>query len=391
MRYNFDELIERRNTGSVKYDLLENLFGKQELIPFWVADMDFRTPPFVTEEIGKKLRHGIFGYPIITDTFYQAIISWLLSRHGWPILRDWIVFSPGVVPAINLAVMAYTKPGDKIIVQPPVYFPFFSAVRNNERELVLNPLKEKDGRYLMDLEDLERKAREGAKMLIFCHPHNPVGRAWDKDELTGVLEICKKHGILILSDEIHSDLMLHGKKHIPFASLSSDAAANIVTFMAPSKTFNLAGLASSFLVISNSALRKNYTEMLERVHIGMGNTFGIAALEAAYLYGEDWLNQLLEYLEGNLEFLLRYLHDHLPVITPVVPEATYLVWLDFRKTGKNHQEIRNFLVQRAGLALNSGDSFGMGGEGFMRMNIACPRAVLEKGLHQLHIAMHSGI
>jgi cystathionine beta-lyase len=391
MKYNFDEIIERRNTGSVKYDLLENLYGNPELLPFWVADMDFRTPPFIIEAIRKKLSHGIFGYPVITESFYQAVISWLSGRHGWPVLREWIVFSPGVVPALNLAVMAFTEPGDKIIVQPPVYFPFFSAVKNNGRELVLNPLRVKEGRYYMDLEDLERKAGDGARMLIFCHPHNPVGRVWSINELSKVSEICNKYGVLILSDEIHSDLMLHGRKHNPLASLGSDAAANTVTFMAPSKTFNLAGLASSFLVISNPSLRNSYSEMLERVHIGMGNTFGITALEAAYQDGDDWLNQLLDYLAGNLEYLINFLQTHLPLITPVIPEATYLVWLDFRKTGMNQQEIKKFLVQKAGLALNSGDTFGIGGEGFMRMNIACPRSVLELGLHQLYKAMQSAI
>jgi cysteine-S-conjugate beta-lyase len=390
MIYNFDEIIERRNTDSVKYDLLGKLFGRQDLLPFWVADMDFRTPPFITEAIGNKLRHGIFGYPVISDTFYQSIIRWLFSRHDWAISSDWIVFSPGVVPALNLAIMAYTKPGDKIIIQPPVYFPFFSAIQNNKRELILNPLRENQGRYLIDLEDLERKARDGAKMLIFSHPHNPVGRAWSREELEEIAGICKKHGVLILSDEIHSDLMLHEKKHIPLASLNSETAAITVTFMAPSKTFNLAGLASAFLIISNPSLKKSYAEVLERVHIGMGNTFGIAALEAAYMDGEDWLNQLLTYLAGNLNFLLYYLQHNLPMITPVIPEATYLVWLDFRKTGLNQEGIKNFLVQKAGLALNSGDSFGEGGEGFMRMNIACPRAFLEKGLNQLQKAMLSG-
>ncbi|MFN8209023.1 MAG: PatB family C-S lyase [Bacteroidales bacterium] len=390
MKYNFDEIIERGNTGCVKYDLLESLYGKKDLLPFWVADMDFRTPPPVAEVIEKKLRHGIYGYPVITDNFYQAIIHWLTRRHGWQAMREWIVFTPGVVPAINLAVMAYTKPGDKIIVQPPVYFPFFSAVKNNERELVFNPLREEEGRYFMDLEDLERKAGNGARILIFCHPHNPVGRAWTIDELSEVSRICKKYGLLILSDEIHADLMLHGRKHFPMASLDEETAAITVTFMAPSKSFNLAGLTSSFLVISNPSLRKNYMEILERVHIGMGNTFGLAALEAAYLGGEDWLNQLLEYLRGNLEFLLQYLRNNLPMITPVVPEATYLVWLDFRKTGMSQQAIVEFLVHKAGLALNSGGTFGPGGEGFMRMNIACPRATLEKGLRQLNSAMKSG-
>jgi cysteine-S-conjugate beta-lyase len=384
--YNFDEIIERRGSDCVKYDLLEPLFGKKDLLPFWVADMDFRTPDFIREAVKKRADHPIYGYTIKPEAYFQSIIEWIKKRYKWEIQQDWLSFSPGVVPALNLAIMAFTKPGDKIVVQPPVYFPFFSAVKNNHREIVYNQLLFSNGKYEVDLDDLERKARDGARMLILSHPHNPVGRSWSAEELKGIAEVCMRNGMLVLSDEIHSDLMLQGRKHTPLASLGDEFEKRTITCMAPSKTFNLAGLATSFLVIPDGELRAKYDETLEQVHVGMGNLFGTIALQAAYEKGEEWLGQLLAYLDQNLELFSSFLKDRIPAVNIIQPEATYMVWMDFRATGLDSKELRHFLVHKAGIALNEGGMFGPGGDGFMRWNIGCPRQTLLKGLEQLESA-----
>ncbi len=384
MNYNFDEIIDRRNTASVKYDLRGAYFGNENVIPMWVADMDFKTPSFVIDALRKRLEHEIMGYTFRPDSYYEAIIQWMKQRHNWAIQKDWISFSPGVVPALNMAVLAFTNPGDKIIVQQPVYFPFFSAIKNHNRTLVNNPLVIKNGRYYMDYDDLQMKIDSGAKMLILCNPHNPTGNAWTKEELQKLAGICMEKNILILSDEIHSDLVFEGNVHTPTASLSENISNNVITFMAPSKTFNLAGLSTSVVIGSNKKLLSKFNTVLENVHVGSGNIFGQVALEAAYTNGARWLDELMDYLKGNVEFLIQYLEKHIPQIKPVIPEATYMAWLDCRALGMNKDELKKFMIHEAGVGFSDGTLFGEEGEGFQRINLGCPRAVLKEALDKLY-------
>lgn len=384
MNYNFDEQVNREHTASVKYDLRKLLFGKEDVIPMWVADMDFKTPPFIIDAIKKRLNHEILGYTFRAESFNESVATWMHKRHGWNVEKDWICFSPGVVPSFNLAILAYTQPGDKIIVQKPVYFPFFPAIENHNRILVNNPLKLVNGRYEMDFEDLIRKIDDEVKMILFCSPHNPAGNVWKKEELEKLARVCLEKNILIVSDEIHSDLIFKGNNHIPTASLSNEIGDITITLAAPSKTFNTAGLSTSVLIISNKKLRKQYEKILENVHVGGGNIFGFIALEAAYNHGEEWLFQLMEYLQKNLDFLLEYFKNNIPQIKPVIPEATYMVWLDCREMGLKSYELKKHMIEKAELGLSEGITFGKEeGEGFMRMNFACPRVTLEKALTKL--------
>jgi cystathionine beta-lyase len=385
--YNFDKIIKRENTACVKYDLRKEFFGNDSILPLWVADMDFETPDFIREAILKRAAHPIYGYTFRTGDFSQSIIGWMRKRHQWEIKKEWVSFSPGVVPALNMAVLAFTKPGDKVIVQPPVYFPFFTAVKNHGRELVYNQLIEKDGRYEMDFEDLEKNADEKTRMLLLCHPHNPVGRLWSKQELETLVDICTRKNILIVSDEIHSDLMLNGNVHIPLATISQKAADISLTCIAPSKTFNLAGLSTSALIIPNENLKKEYEIILDHLHVGMGNLFGIISLETAYNHGEEWLDQLLPYLNQNLRLFNEFLITRIPKIKVIQPEATYLIWLDFRELGFKNKELKEFIIEKAGIGLNDGPSFGPGGDGFQRINIALPRQVLINALESLEKAV----
>lgn len=386
MRYNFDEIIDRRGTNCIKYDGLPFFFGANDILPVWVADMDFRTPSFIMEAIRKRLEHEILGYTFRGDGFSQSIINWLQTRHNWKVEKEWISFSPGVVSAITAMVIAFTEPGDKVIVQTPVYFPFFESVRGMKRRLVENPLKLKDGRYYFDLDDFEAKIDEKTKMLILCSPHNPGGMVWKRHELEALSEICKRNNILVVSDEIHSDLIFEGNTHIPFPMASEDAAQISVVCMAPSKTFNLAGLSTSFVVIRDPEKMKIYEKLMRTLHIHMGNIPGTIALEAAYTYGAEWLNQMMEYVEGNYRFLADFMKNNLPEVNVMKPEATYLVWMDFRAFGMNDKQLNKFLVEKAKVGLNNGGRFGRNGDGFMRINIGCPRSVVEEALTRIHKA-----
>ncbi len=388
MRYDFNEPVTRENTSCYKYDLRKKYFGTEDVIPMWVADMDFKTPPFIIDAIQKRLKHEILGYTFRSESFYESIIKWLRIIHGWEVKRDWIEFSPGVVPAINMAVLAFTNPGDKIIVQPPVYFPFFSSIKNNNRTLVNNPLILKNGRYYMDCKDLRSKVDDRVKMVILCSPHNPTGNVWTREELSELADICLNNNILILSDEIHSDLIFDGFKHIPTAALCKEIAGNTITCIAPSKTFNLAGLSTSVVISSNNKLIERYRRILNNIHVGNGNLFGNIAMEAAYNYGHDWLKNLMVYIHNNLKYLISYLAENIPVIKPVIPEATYLVWLDCRKLGMKSRELRKFLIEKAKLGLSDGPVFGAGGTGFQRMNIACPAEKLKLALTRLNKAIN---
>ena len=388
MKYNFDEVIDRTGTSCVKWDFAEKYFKEKNLLPMWVADMDFKTPDFIVEAVKKRAQHEIYGYTVKPESYFQSMIHWIKEKHKWTIEKDWIVFSPGIVPAVNLAVMAHTKPGDKIIVQPPVYFPFFSAVKDNGRQLIYNQLKLNNGRYNMDFEDLDNKIDHRTKMIIISNPHNPGGSAWTKDELSKLGEICLKHKILIISDEIHSDLVIPPHKHTVMANISKEIADITISMMAPSKTFNLAGMATSSVIISNPELRNDFQVMLDRVHVGMGNLFGMVASEAAYSHGKEWLGQMLDYVKGNLDYMESYIKENIPQIKMMRPEATYLVWLDFSGLGLSDADLKAFVLQKAKLGLNDGPVFGPGGKGFQRMNIACPRAIVEEAMSRLEKAIN---
>lgn len=386
-QYNFDEVIPRENTDCVKYDLRKLYFGTDDVIPMWVADMDFRTPDFIIEALKKRLEHEILGYSIRSKGFIRSITHWMKSKHGWKINPNWIGFSPGVVPAINMLVLALTSPGDKIIVQPPVYFPFFSAIDNNGRYRIDNPLAFHNGRLCIDFDDLRVKAK-GAKMIIISHPHNPGGSVWTKDELLQLGEICLENNILIVSDEIHSDLVFAPHKHIPLASISEEIGQQTITCNAPSKTFNLAGLATSYLIIPNKEILQRYNRMLnDELHLNMGNLPGAIALEAAYNFGDEWLGQVLAYIKANVDLVEDFCKKHLPEITPIIPESTYMIWLDCRKMGLEGDALKEFLIKKAKVGFNDGRVFGQGGDGFVRMNVACPRSLVLDALERVKNAM----
>jgi len=381
--YNFDEIIGRENTDCVKYDIRNAFFGTENLLPMWVADMDFRTPDFIVEALKTRLNHEILGYTFRGKDFNQSIINWIEKRHDWKIEGDWISFSPGVVPAVNMLVLALTQPGDKIIIQPPVYFPFFFAIEKNKRVKVENPLKLEHGRLNMDFDDLVMKAK-GAKMMIISHPHNPGGSVWTRSELNRMAEICLENDVIIVSDEIHSDLIFPHRKHIPLASLSKEIAQQTITCNAPSKTFNLAGLATSYLIMANKTYLDKYNEMLnDKLHVGMGNLFGAIAMRAAYENGEAWLEQLLDYVWENVTYVDVFCKKNIPQIKVIKPESTYMIWLDCRALNMTGDALKSFFIHKAGLGFNEGRQFGLGGEGFMRMNVACPKHLVEKAMEQL--------
>lgn len=383
MQYNFDKYIERRGTDSVKYDLNGVVFGKTDLLPMWVADMDFEVPDFIREAIIQRASHPVFGYTYRPRRFFEAAADWMSRRHGWEISPDAFSFSPGIVPALNMLILEFTAPGDRVLVQPPVYFPFFSAVTNHKRELVYNQLMEKDGFYTIDFDQLEQEFKKGVKMFFLCNPHNPTGRVWTEEELKQLAALVVKYKVLVISDEIHSDLILFGNRHIPFASLGKEVADLCFTCVAPSKTFNLAGLYTSAVIAENPELKKGYERVLDAVHVGGGSLFGQVAFEAAYTKGDNWLEQLIVYLEGNYKMLTDFSSTSIPgmVISPL--EATYLVWMDLSFLDMDQKALKQFVIEQAGLGLNDGPMFGPGGAHHQRMNIATTREVLRRGLEQL--------
>jgi cystathionine beta-lyase len=385
-KYNFDEIIPRSGTNCIKYDAREWMFKTNDVLPLWVADTDFRTPDFIVDAIKKRVEHEIYGYTFKPDSYYDAIIGWMKRRHDWDVKKEWISFSPGVVAGLTIAIETFSKPGDGVIVQPPVYFPFFDSVKGTKRKLVENPLKIENGRFTFDFEDLKSKIDENTKLLLLCNPQNPGGMVWTRSELEKLSAICLENGIMVISDEIHSDLIFNGHAHIPFATLSEEAAKNSVVCMAPSKTFNVAGLASSLVIIPDKNKHARYERALNIGHLGMGNIFGSVAMEAAYAKGDEWLNQLMDYLWENYLFLEKFIRKNLPKVKVMKPEATYLIWLDFRAYGMNDEELMKFTVEKAKVGLNNGARFGTGGDGWLRLNIGCPRSVLEEGLERLKSA-----
>ncbi|MCM3127453.1 MULTISPECIES: PatB family C-S lyase [unclassified Paenibacillus] len=383
-----DQRIDRKNSSSVKWNGLQPLFSAPDAIPLWVADMDFTAPEPVLKALRDIVDHGILGYAMPAPSFNEAIAAWMAKRHGWKVEPEWLVYTPGIVPALNIAVEAFTEPGDKIIIQPPVYGPFHKLAKTHGRVLVENPLIHEQGEYRMDLTHLEQAAsQDGVKLIVLCSPHNPVGRVWSREELNAVMEIAVKHDIIVISDEIHSDLVFESGKHIPYAVLSEEAKMHSIICTAASKTFNIAGLHTSSVVIANKELRLKFKNMIDKRSMGSMNLFGLAATEAAYREGEPWLESTLEYIHGNLEYVVNYFKTYIPECQVTMPEATYLLWIDFRNLGMEHKELFDFLVTKAGLVFSSGTDFGKEGEGFMRMNVACPRSMLEEAMQQLHEAM----
>jgi cysteine-S-conjugate beta-lyase len=387
MDWNFDDSPAREGTNCIKYDLRKETFGNPEIIPLWVADMDFTTPGFIIDSLRKRLDHEILGYSYRPPLYFSSIAEWQARHHNWQIDKGWITFCPGVVPALNLCTLAFTQPGDCIVVQPPVYFPFFSAVEAHGRKLVCNNLSENNGEWEMDFEDFIKIAQNKPRMIMISNPHNPVGRAWSREELSILAEICLKNNILILSDEIHCDLVMPQYKHIPMAGLSEEIADITITCIAPSKTFNLAGLSTSSVIISNPSLRKSFASMVEKLHISGGNIFGTEASVAAYTHGDKWLEELISYINSNANYITEYCLVNIPEIIPARLEATYLMWLDCRKFGMNGKELQDFFINRAGVGMNEGSTFGPGGEGFMRMNIACPKKTIIKAMEQIESAV----
>lgn len=391
MKYDFDTVLDRSSNFAAKYDELGKKFGKDDLIALWVADMDFKVANPIIEAIQSRAAQGIFGYTSRPDSYFQAIQQWLKNKHEWTTDTQLMIHCPGVVPSLSLLIQHFTQPGDNIIIQPPVYYPFFDVVKNNGRTLLENPLKLVNGQYEMDYDHLESLAKSGAKMLLLCSPHNPIGRVWRKDELVRLGEICLAHGIVIIADEIHSDLVFSGHKHTPFATISEEFRKNTYTCIAPSKTFNLAGLQASITIFPNANDRNKFDEILGNLDIRRNNCFSLVASEAAYRYGDEWLQQVKEYIEGNFSFIQDFCKKNIPQIHPNFPEGTYLVWIDCRELGMDKDELHNFMINEAKLALDDGYWFGDAYAGYMRLNAACPRSIIAQALERWQNAIEKRI
>lgn len=389
-RYNFDEVMDRRGTGSLKWDALKERFGSEDLLPLWVADMDFRAPEAVVEALVSRAEHGIYGYSTFMPSYYDSIIRWYHRRYHWEIKKEWIVYTPGVVPAINFAIQAFTNPGDNVIVQPPVYYPFFRSIEWNGRHVLYNPLKLADGRYRMDFDDLEKKVKDPrARMMILCSPQNPVGRVWEKEELQRLGDICIDNNILVFSDEIHSDLRYPGVGFTNFASISDKFAQHSITGTSGTKTFNLAGLQISNIIIPNERIRQTFENSVATAGTIMPNAFAPVALQTAYDKCEDWLDELMEYLAGNLEFLKEFVREELPGVNVIEPQGTYLCWLDFRDVEADPASLEGLMLKVAKVALDEGYIFRAGGDGFERINLACPRSILRTALQKISEAVRN--
>ena len=384
MKYNFDELVPRRGSNSYKWDSA----GSEDVLPMWVADMDFRTAPAVVEALRKRVEHGIFGYVKVPEAYYDAIGDWFKRRHSWRVEKDWVLFTTGVVPALSAIIKALTHPGDKVLVQTPVYNCFFSSIRNDECEMVANPLIYRNGAYSIDFDDLEKKAADPrVKLLLLCNPHNPAGRVWTRQELTRIGEICLKNDVFVVADEIHCELVYPGHQYIPFASISEDFLHSSVTCTSPSKAFNLAGLQVANIFAPNPAVRKKIDKALNVNEVCEINPFAVEALIAAYNEGEKWLEELRQYLLGNYNYLKRFFEEQLPQFPVLALEGTYLVWVDCSVLKQSSEEIVKMLLEKEMLWVNEGSMYGEAGEGFIRINIACPRQLLIEGLNRIARAL----
>lgn len=382
--YDFDKIVDRTGSGDLKHEVLAERYGRADLLPLWVADMDFETPEFITDALRRRLEHSLFGYTVEPKDYWPTVQKWIKDHHGWDVKREWLSYIPGIVKGIGMVINVFTKPDEKVIIQPPVYHPFRLTPEGNGREVVYNPLKENsDGSYSMDFDNLEEVADDKCKVLILSNPHNPAGIVWDKDTLARLAEFCYDHNILVISDEIHCDMALWGNTHVPFATASDKAAQCSITFGAPSKTFNIAGIASSYSIIPNDEIRNRFYTWLAANELNEAPMFSPIATIAAFKNGEQWRKAMLHYVEQNIIFMEEYCKTHLPKIKPLRPEASFLVWLDCRALGLNHEQLIDLFVNKAHLALNDGEMFGKGGAGFMRVNVGTPRAILTKALEQL--------
>jgi cysteine-S-conjugate beta-lyase len=385
MQYNFDEINDRKVNFSAKYDELEPNFGRDDIIPMWIADMDFKTAKPIIDAIIDRAKQGIFGYVSRPDSYYESACEWYEKKHGWHLKSEWMSHSQGVIPGIVMMMTEFTRPRDKIIIQSPVYHEFFKIVEDYDRDLVINPLKIVCGRYEMDYIDLEEKAKAGAKILFLCNPHNPVGRVWTKKELTKLGEICLKYKIQVIADEIHCELVYGDNKYTPFASISNDFFKNSVTCISPSKTFNLAGLQSSILIFGNKKQHEIYNHLLGIQDVKRNNCFSLVATEAAYRQGEEWLEQLLVYLKGNLEFVVNYIELNIPKLKTYIPEGTYFLWINCEGLKMNSDQLEDFMNNKVKVAF--GLWFGEESQGYIRMNVACPRSVVKQALIRLKTAI----
>lgn len=382
--YNFDKIVDRTGSGDLKHEVLAERYGRADLLPLWVADMDFETPEFITDALRRRLEHSLFGYTVEPKDYWPTVQKWIKDHHGWDVKREWLSYIPGIVKGIGMVINVFTKPDEKVIIQPPVYHPFRLTPEGNGREVVYNPLKENsDDSYSMDFDNLEEVADDKCKVLILSNPHNPAGIVWGKDTLARLAEFCYDHNILVISDEIHCDMALWGNTHVPFATASDKAAQCSITFGAPSKTFNIAGIVSSYSIIPNDEIRNRFYTWLAANELNEAPMFSPIATIAAFKNGEQWRKAMLHYVEQNIIFMEEYCKTHLPKIKPLRPEASFLVWLDCRALGLNHEQLIDLFVNKAHLALNDGEMFGKGGAGFMRVNVGTPRAILTKALEQL--------
>ena len=386
--YDFDKIIDRRGTGALKLDVLGERYGNPDLLPLWVADMDFETPSFITDALRRRLEHSLFGYTVEPSDYWPTVIRWIAGHHGWEVKPEWLTYIPGIVKGIGMAINVFVKEDEKVIIQPPVYHPFRLTPEGNGRKVVYNPLRENpDGTYSMDFENLEAVTDDKCRMLILSNPHNPAGIIWDADTLRRLAEFCHSRGIIVISDEIHCDMALWDNKHIPFASVSPEAAACSITFGAPSKTFNIAGIVSSYAIVPDDSLRRRFFTWLQANELNEPTLFAPIATIAAFSQGEEWRRAMLDYVQGNIDFVIDYCREHIPAIRPLRPQASFLVWLDCRGLGLNHDELIDLFVRKARLALNDGEMFGQGGEGFMRLNVGSPRSIIREALERLRKAL----
>lgn len=386
--YSFDKIIDRQGTSAYKYVLLDPVFGRSDVLPLWVADMDFATPPFILNAIRNRLDREILGYTLPPKEYYNAIQNWLDYKYSWHVKTEYIEYLGGVVPGIAYAVQAFSQEGEGVMIQTPVYYPFIDVPTVNNRHLINVPLILKEGRYVMDFDNIKKHISK-VKIFILCNPHNPGGVVWSKEELEQLNQICIENNVLVVSDEIHAEMTLWNKKHIPFASISESAAQNSVTLMSPSKTFNMAGIVSSYSIIPNAKLRKKFAFQIEKNHARMGNLFAYGTTIAAYEQGKDWLKELTAYLEESILFVKDFCEKNMPQIKVMVPEASFLVWLDCRDLGMNGDQLKRFMVDKAKVAMNNGSMFGEGGEGFQRLNVGTPRSILVEALNQIKKAINS--
>lgn len=387
-RYDFDKVVDRKGSGAIKTDALKDKFGRADLIPLWVADMDFETPGFIVEALKERMEHPVFGYTAQPADYWPTVQKWIRDHHGWETQCSWMTFIPGIVKGIGMVINALLKDDEKVIIQPPVYHPFRLIPQGNKREIVYNPLHENaDGSYSMDFENLAQVYDEKCKLLILSNPHNPAGIVWPRETLVRLAEFCHSHGITVISDEIHCDMALFGNRHIPFASVSPEASACSITFGSPSKTFNIAGIVSSYAIVPDESLRERFFGWLEANEMNAAPMFSPIATIAAFKHGEPWRQEMVSYIEGNVEAVIDFCARELPLIKPLRPQASFLIWLDCRALGMSREERNDLFINKAGLALNDGETFSPGGEGFMRLNVAVPRSVLMKAMNQLKDAI----